>query len=59
VTLPGQELPMDAICLELEDHSGKAIEIFVPYSRSGKALPKFGEAFVTAVEPSIFVPRGD
>jgi hypothetical protein len=42
VTLPGQELPMDAICLELKDHSGEAIEIVVPYSRSVKALPKFG-----------------
>jgi hypothetical protein len=59
VTLPGAELSVDAICLELEDSSGEAVEIFIPYTYNREALPEFGEAFVAAVESSIYVTRGD
>lgn len=59
VSLPGDSHPSDAICLELEDHSGEAIEIFVPYELGGEAPPRFGEAVIHRIEPSIFVARGD
>lgn len=59
VTLPGTQGPIDAICLELEDHSGAAVEIVIPYVCNSDASLKLKAALVTAVEPSLFVPRGD
>lgn len=59
VTLPGARHPSDAICLALEDRSGEAVEVFVPYTRRSGARPVFGDALITRIEPSIFVVRGD
>jgi hypothetical protein len=59
VTLRGAQRPTHAICLELEDRSGEAVEIIVPYVRGSDASPEFKDALVTAVEPSLFVRRGD
>jgi hypothetical protein len=59
MSLPGAPLPADAICLELEDRAGRAVEVFVPYTIGSGAPLRLGEAVITGGEPSIFVASAD
>jgi hypothetical protein len=54
---PGEDERRDAICLEMEDEGGEAVDIYVPYRKSPSGEVQYDEAFATPRAPEIFIPR--
>jgi hypothetical protein len=53
---PGEDERRDAICLEMEDATGDAVDIYVPYRKRPSGEVQYDEAFATPRTPEIFVP---
>ncbi len=54
-----QGVETDAICAQLEDADGFAIDVFYPYARNAAGEYEFGESFAWEGEPRIFPVSGD
>jgi Protein of unknown function (DUF2569) len=54
---PGQTEKCDAVCVGVEHQSGEAVNLILPYRRTGKGDVQYGEKFTTIRVPQFFVPN--
>jgi hypothetical protein len=54
---PGQSEKCDAICASMEHQSGEAVNVFVPYQKTGKGDIQYGQIFATGRTSQFFAPN--